>query len=121
MSELSAKKVYYSIGEACEVVGIKPHVLRYWETQFPDLRPMKNRQGHRIYKAPEIGVVIFIKRLLYHEKRTIDEARRTLAEIQSSPDGARLVDEAVLPGVLATIRSDLDDLRERLPPPERSP
>ena len=123
MPDSIPRKVYYSIGDTCELIGVKPHVIRYWETQFPQMRPMKNRQGHRIYKAAEINVVIFIKHLLYVEKHTIEEARRIVAKTLKSSDGTRRVKAIVTPGVLATMRSDLIKLRNDfdLPPTEPSP
>lgn len=117
MSETIGKKIYYSIGEACDLIGVKPHVLRYWETQFPEIRPMKNRQGHRIYKAPEISLVIFVRHLLYHEKHSIEEARRVVAEMEGSREGAARVKAAVAPAVLATMRRDLLELRQSLEAP----
>ena len=57
MDQRIAPKEYYSIGEVCSLTGLKPHVLRYWETQFPALRPTKNRAGNRVYRRKEIKLV----------------------------------------------------------------
>lgn len=60
------------------MAGLKPHVLRYWETQFRELSPSKNRAGNRVYRAREIKIIELVKHLLYEEKYTIDGARRRL-------------------------------------------
>ncbi|HUP18917.1 MAG TPA: MerR family transcriptional regulator [Gemmatimonadota bacterium] len=77
-----AKKEYYSIGEVCAITGLKPHVLRYWETQFKGLQPVKNRAGNRAYRRREIEMVQLVKRLLYERKYTIDGARQRLEEMK---------------------------------------
>lgn len=76
--ERIARREYYSIGEVCDMAGLKPHVLRYWETQFRELSPSKNRAGNRVYRAREIKIIELVKHLLYEEKYTIDGARRKL-------------------------------------------
>lgn len=89
-----ARKEYYSIGEVCEITHLKPHVLRYWETQFKGLQPVKNRAGNRAYRRREIEMVQLVKRLLYDRKYTIEGARMRLEEMKK--DGAGL--EAELAG-----------------------
>ncbi len=68
--------MYYSIGEVSEITGLKPYVLRYWETEFLNLSPAKNRAGNRIYTDDDINGILEIKRLLYQEKFTIEGARQ---------------------------------------------
>jgi len=70
----SLKKLYYSIGEVSKITGLKPHVLRYWESEFPMLSPMKNRAGNRVYREKELKLIQYIKYLLYEKKYTIDGA-----------------------------------------------
>ena len=70
------QKLYYSIGEVSGLLKVKPHVLRYWETQFPALKPRKNRAGNRIYRLGDIKLLMAIQNLLYERKFTIDGARR---------------------------------------------
>jgi DNA-binding transcriptional MerR regulator len=72
-------KLYFKIGEVCDITGIQPHVLRYWETEFPQLAPEKNRSGQRVYKRRDIEMVLRIKKLLYEEKFTIAGAKKRLA------------------------------------------
>ncbi len=69
------KKLYYSIGEVSKMVNLKSYVLRYWETEFKQLNPPKNRAGNRTYRKKDIEIIIKIKDLLYNKKYTIDGAR----------------------------------------------
>lgn len=71
---------FFSIGEVCEITDLKPHVLRYWESQFRFLSPAKNRSGNRVYQRREIELILLVKHLLYDEKYTIDGARQKLDE-----------------------------------------
>ena len=71
---------FFSIGEVCELTGLKQHVLRYWESQFRFLNPAKNRSGNRVYQRKEIELIQYVKHLLYTEKYTIDGARQKLDE-----------------------------------------
>ena len=80
LSLLDLKKMYYSISEVCSATNLEPHVLRYWESEFPTLRPKKNRGGKRAYQDKDIEIVCQIKRLLYEEKYTISGARQKLSE-----------------------------------------
>ncbi len=76
------KKLYYSIGEVSGLVDLKQYVLRYWETEFPMLRPQKNRAGNRKYRKKDIDLVLRIKNLLYNKKYTIAGAREKLRREQ---------------------------------------
>jgi DNA-binding transcriptional MerR regulator len=71
---------FFSIGEVCSLTDLKPHVLRYWESQFRFLNPAKNRSGNRVYQRKEIELVLLVKHLLYTEKYTIDGARQKIDE-----------------------------------------
>jgi DNA-binding transcriptional MerR regulator len=77
---INGKKTYYSISEVCSLTGLEPHVLRYWETEFSQLRPKKNRAGNRAYREKDIEVVKYIKQLLYEEQFTIPGAKKRLTE-----------------------------------------
>ena len=72
------KKLYYSIGEVSELTKLKSYVLRYWETEFTQLKPPKNRAGNRTYRQKDIETILNIKDLLYNKKYTIDGARSVL-------------------------------------------
>ena len=71
-------KLFYKIGEVCEITDTQPYVLRFWESEFPQLAPRKNRSGQRVYQRKDIDTVLAIKRLLYEEEYTIAGARRKL-------------------------------------------
>ena len=73
------QKLYYSIAEVSKITSLKQHVLRYWETEFDELRPSKNRAGNRIYRLNDIKLIFLIKKLLYEDKFTIDGTRKKLA------------------------------------------
>ena len=73
-------KLYYKIGEVCEITGIEAHVLRYWESEFPVLHPLKNSAGQRVYRRKDIELVLRIKRLLYQDGFTIAGAKRQIRE-----------------------------------------
>ena len=72
------KKLYYSIGEVAKLTSLKAYVLRYWETEFKQLNPPKNRAGNRTYRQKGIDIILEIKDLLYKKKFTIDGARHVL-------------------------------------------
>ena len=116
MSEHIARKVYYSIGEVCDLTGLKPHVLRYWETQFEVLNPGKNRAGNRVYRARDVELVMLVKNLLYVQKYTIEGANKRLQEMRRSGEleGERHV--LLEPEFLAAIRAELEELRDVLTP-----
>ena len=79
-------KVYYSISEVCGRTGLEPHVLRYWESEFTQLRPKKNRAGNRAYREKDIQIIDYIRYLLYEEKFTIPGAKKKLAEVKNLDD-----------------------------------
>jgi len=76
--DIPSKKLFFSIGEASEITGLPPYVLRFWESKFKELRPQKSRGGHRRYRKEDIKVILRIKDLLYQNKFTIKGAREEL-------------------------------------------
>jgi DNA-binding transcriptional MerR regulator len=86
--ESSVTKSLYRIGEVSRLTDTKPFVLRYWETEFPMLQPVKSAKGHRLYRREDVETVRRIKRLLYDEGFTIAGARRHLRETGGLPDAA---------------------------------
>ena len=112
-----AKKVYYSIGEVCDLSGLKPHVLRYWETQFVVLNPTKNRAGNRVYRSRDVEVVLLVKHLLYEEKYTIEGANRKLIDMRKEGELKESGHDVVAGDFLAGIKRELEELREVLTPP----
>ena len=83
------KKLYYSISEVSEITSLKQYVLRYWETEFSQLKPSKNQAGNRIYRSNDIDVILDIKSLLYDRKYTIKGAQQHLK--QPSEEGGQLI------------------------------
>lgn len=102
---------FYSIGEVCELTGLKPHVLRYWESQFRFLSPAKNRSGNRVYQRREVELIQLVKHLLYTEKYTIEGARQKVDEHRRKGE-IRGVARAALE--LQTITAVEQELREIL-------
>jgi DNA-binding transcriptional MerR regulator len=84
MSDREPVQEFFSIGEVCELTDLKPHVLRYWESQFRFLSPAKNRSGNRAYQRREIELILLVKHLLYDEGYTIDGARKKVDEHRKS-------------------------------------
>ena len=117
--ERIARREYYSIGEVCEMAGLKPHVLRYWETQFKELSPTKNRAGNRVYRAREIKLIELVKNLLYEEKFTIDGARRRLEQLREEGELDKAAGMALDRKALGALREGLERLVERLDQPRK--
>ena len=114
-----AERLYYSISEVCDMTGLKPHVLRYWETAFPMLRPQKNQAGNRIYRDKDIQLIKLIQKLLYEDRFTMDGARRRLDEIRNGSAGSSVSQmELEIPGEGGTgelVQSAvLDEIREEI-------
>jgi len=116
MNEPIAKKAYYSIGEVCDLTGLKPHVLRYWETQFDVLSPNKNRAGNRVFRPKEIEVILLVKHLLYEEKYTIEGARQKLLEMRKAGELEVERQDILEPEVLSGMKAELQDLLQVLTP-----
>jgi DNA-binding transcriptional MerR regulator len=100
-------KLYFKIGEVAKLVGVKPYVLRYWETEFSILRPGKTRSMHRLYRRKDVETLLEIRRLLYTERYTIEGAKRRLRE------SGRLVEaaaDASSDDALDQVRAELRDM-----------
>ena len=104
------EKLYYSISEVSKMTGIKPYVLRFWEKEFANLRPKKNRAGNRSYQKKDIDLVNTIKYLLYQEGYTIEGARDKLKGLKrkNSPESAK--DKAKFKATLFDIRRELEEM-----------
>lgn len=109
MAVRNIKKLYYSISEVSNITELKQYVLRYWETEFPMLRPKKNRAGNRTYRQSDIDTILKIKDLLYNQKYTIEGARQRLrsgdTEVPSSD-----ADSAQYRNLVKTIKKELQDI-----------
>ena len=95
-------KLYFRIGEVARLAGIKPYVLRFWETEFPGLGPKKSGTGHRLYRRKDVELVLEIKRLLYEKRFTIEGARKFL-ETRGKGEPVR----AAKPAKVAKVQGDL--------------
>src|SRR3954468_24093827 len=97
-------KLFFKISEVCEIVGVEPYVLRFWETEFPNLVPQKSKAGHRIYKKKDVENVLRIKELLYDRGFTIAGARKQLSRTR------RNVSKEEGSAALLRIRKELEDI-----------
>lgn len=102
---------FYSIGDVCSLTDLKPHVLRYWESQFKLLNPAKNRSGNRVYARREVELILMVKHLLYTEKYTIDGARQKLDEHRKGGTLRPAARAALEIEALASIERDLEELK----------
>lgn len=109
-------KLYRSISEVSEMLDVKPHVLRYWETQFSMLRPKKNRAGNRMYRPDEVKLLLRIKELLYAKRFTIEGAKRTLLaeRREESPQVEMGFDSAERKLLLFEVKEGLRDIVAKL-------
>jgi len=126
MKDLQIKKLYYSISEVSKMVGLEQYVLRYWETEFEQLRPQKNRAGNRIYTEKDIETIRLIKKLTREERYTIEGARQILGQmtdlVEKNGDvkeGA--AGEETLAEALLKVRTILVGIREGLGVPVADP
>jgi DNA-binding transcriptional MerR regulator len=101
---------FYSIGEVCALTDLKPHVLRYWESQFRFLNPAKNRSGNRVYKSREVELIMLVKHLLYDEKYTIEGARQKVDEHRKGGDLKVMARGALTVQSLEALEADLKEL-----------
>lgn len=115
-----AQKEYYSISEVCDLVGLKPHVLRYWESQFPVLNPSKNRSGNRVYQRKEIRLILLVQHLLYEEKYTIEGAKQRLEQLRRGGELPAATARALDREMLGLLRTELQRTLEILSPGQNS-
>ena len=121
MKSLPQGKLYYSISEVSDLVGVKAHVLRYWETQFKMLRPRKGRGGARMYRKRDVEILFDIKQLLYDQRFTIEGAKRKLLDDRAMEKDqlglpfAKLDREEALRGLREDLQELLDFLRHDKP------
>jgi DNA-binding transcriptional MerR regulator len=108
MSTSRPVQEFYSIGEVCALTDLKPHVLRYWESQFRFLNPAKNRSGNRVYKSKEVELIMLVKHLLYTEKYTIDGARQRIDQYRRSGELKASAHRAFEAEVAAEARAELE-------------
>jgi len=110
---------FFSIGDVCQLTELKPHVLRYWESQFRFLNPAKNRSGNRVYQRREIELILLVKHLLYTEKYTIEGARRRIEHYRRTgtlkAEARVALQHETLESLRADLRAVLDILEGKKP------
>jgi len=115
MRKKTPDKLYYSITEVSELTSVKPHVLRYWETEFKALKPKKNRAGNRTYRSSDIKLVLLIKKLLYNDGFTIAGAKKKLLETKSAADEIKVpAPKGKRARVIQSIKKDLQEMQRIL-------
>lgn len=125
MKHIGIKKLYYSISEVSKITGLEQYVLRYWESEFPQLKPQKNRAGNRIYTNKDIKLILHVKQLLRDEKYTIEGAKKVLEdfvpeseageqlELLNVPQKKKIKDEEIRAEV-AEVKGFLEDLLKKI-------
>lgn len=109
-------KLYFRIGEVSRLVGVKPYVVRYWESEFPMLRPKKSGANHRLYRRKDVELLLEIKMLLYEKRYTIEGARNFLESRPKEPprppanSGQPSLFDPVSPPPLDEIRRELQEI-----------
>lgn len=101
-------KLYFRIGDVARLAGIKPHVLRYWETEFPAIAPKKSGTGHRLYRRKDVELILEIKHLLYEKRYTIEGARKAIAQ-RAKPAPALRQDD-LFPAEMPDLKAIRDEL-----------
>jgi DNA-binding transcriptional MerR regulator len=125
MKQLGIKKLYYSISEVSKITDLEQYVLRYWESEFEQLKPAKNRAGNRIYTNRDIKLVLYIKKLLREERYTIEGAKQVLKsyvpeevgeqlELLEAPQSAIKLQDGKLQEDLGEVKKFLEELLVRL-------
>ncbi|MFL5385860.1 MAG: MerR family transcriptional regulator [Longimicrobiaceae bacterium] len=112
------QREFYAIGEVCDLFGIKPHVLRYWETVFPALNPPKNRSGNRVYRQRDLELIALIQHLVHEERYTIEGARARIEELKQEGGAAEIAGRALEQSFVRSLRGELEELLEILTPPQ---
>ncbi len=126
MKSLGIKKLYYSISEVSKITDLEQYVLRYWESEFEQLKPAKNRAGNRIYTNREIKLIIYIKKLLRDERYTIEGAKQVLKnytpevdsgeqlELIDAPSPRMKIKDEQLRSDVIEVKKFLEDLLQKL-------
>jgi len=116
-------KLYFRIGEVAELVGVEPHVLRYWEREFRAIRPTKSAKGQRVYSRRDVENLMRVRELLYREGFTIAGAKKKLqragVEPQAEPDPREVAHAGKMRDQLTAIRTDIEAFLEDLATPPR--
>ena len=112
-----SEKMFYKIGEVADAAGVKTSVLRFWESEFPFLKPVKSNSGQRLYSKIEVDLVLQVKRLLYDEKFTIEGVKKRISPKGKIVNTEDLLEHAAIidySEVLKSVRNELKILRDLL-------
>ncbi len=101
---------FFSIGDVCDLTDLKPHVLRYWESQFRFLHPAKNRSGNRVYQRREVELIMLVKDLLYVDKYTIEGARARVDEYRKNGELKSAARSALENSTVDSLERDLQKI-----------
>src|ERR1700712_1990192 len=112
-------QAFFSIGDVCTLTDLKPHVLRYWESQFRFLNPAKNRSGNRVYQRREVELILLVKHLLYTEKYTIEGARQKVEEQRKGGELRTAARAALTLQTLDALETELKELLRGLAPDDQ--
>lgn len=124
MSAARPVQEFFSIGEVCALTDLKPHVLRYWESQFRFLNPAKNRSGNRVYKSREVELIMLVKHLLYTEKYTIEGARQRIEHYRRTGELRGAARAAIERETIRELRQAVEEIVDILDgkvPPSKPP
>ncbi|MDQ3555422.1 MAG: MerR family transcriptional regulator [Gemmatimonadota bacterium] len=113
------KREFLAIGEVCALLDIKAHVLRYWETQFQEFRPVKNRAGNRLYRASDLQLIALIRRLVHEERYTLEGARQKISELRAAGGDREIAAAALERSVIRAVRDELEKVKALLHLPPR--
>ncbi len=118
MKDFGLKKLYYSISEVSKLTGLEQYILRYWETEFEQLKPSKNRAGNRIYTNKDIKLILQIKKLLRDEKYTIEGAKKILAGMNFNLEQPSTINDNEVQATenkeVHSLKKDLEEIKEVL-------
>lgn len=116
MTRRVPQREFFAMGEVCEMFGLKPHVLRYWETQFEALSPPKNRSGNRVYRARDLELIALIQRLVRDERYTVSGAKLRIEELWREGEHRTVATAALGNAFVRSLRTELQQLLEILGP-----
>lgn len=107
-------RLYFRIGDVADLAGVKPYVLRYWETEFPMISPQKSASGHRVYRRTDVETVLLIKHLLYTERYSIEGARKRIRELKREGEFKSFREAKLAEGAEPTVAHAIEADRETL-------
>jgi len=106
------ERLYFRIGDVAELLGVRPHVLRYWESEFPVIAPQKSATGQRVYRRSDVETLVMIKHLLHEERYSIEGARKRIRELRK--EGAlRSFKQDAVSGKQETLRVENESILEK--------